>query len=1180
MEIALVIAILQTVLAATWRLATPLIYTSLGELFTERSGVLNIGLEGIMLFGAFAGFAAGTYAGTPTVGLIVAIIVGLLVGLLFAFFTVTIKANQIVVGAAINMIGLGMTGFLYRTMFDVSTKGVKTFPPIKIPLLSQIPVVGEVLFQHSILVYATLIVVPLAAFLLYRTGFGLAVRSVGEHPKAADTVGISVTRVRYACCMLGGALAGVGGAFLTLSHTNLFIEGLVAGRGFIALAVVVFGRWKPWGVFGASLLFGVFYALQLSLQAMTRTVIPYQFWQALPYVATLVVLVALRGRAGRTACAGRALQREVIMDEPLLRIDNIVKSFGKVVANKGVSLDVRPGEIHCLLGENGAGKTVLMSILYGMYQPDSGSITYKGKPLTIHSPKDAIHHRIGMVHQHFMLVPTLTVAENIVLGQYKPWAVLSNMDQVAKRIRELGSELGFEVDPDALVENLSVGEQQRVEILKTMYHGADLLILDEPTAVLTPQETVQLLRLLRGLADRGLTVIFITHKLDEVMQVSDRVTVLRDGRVIDTVNTADTNPRALARMMVGRDVLMELPRPAYQPGAPLIEVEGVSVMNERGIEVVTNLTLAVHEREILGIAGVSGNGQTELALALAGLLPTCCGVIKLNGKVVDKLTPHDLGHQGMAHLPEDRIKMGIVLPFSVAENLILHEYNHAPYARGGFLAFGAIAQHARDLVEKFDVRTASVDTEIANLSGGNQQKVVVARELNRDPRVMLVNQPTRGIDIGATEFVLQQILAQRDRGSAILLISTELEELLAISDRILVMYEGQIVGEVPPDRSLIEEIGLMMAGKRSERMANERIANRANQRISESQRTAMTKNHEYASRNTQYGRPPMTKHPTLFITHRGERHQQAALAAAPAELEITMVRTPSKEQILALLPGKEFLITERTGEIDADIIRAGKDLRMIQRLGSQTYDIDLAAARAAGVPVCYLPVLSCIRVAEHMMLQMLACAKKLRESMDVTLSAADYGQPPKRCDEDYFAYNWSGRQDIRGLWGVTVGILGFGEIGTELARRLQGFGCKILYNKRNPLPAEAERELNIRFASADELVAQSDYVCMLMPLFPETEQTLGREFFARMKPGAIFVSCGGSGVVVDEALAEACASGHLYGAGVDTFTFEPIAPDSPLLPVARQPAGQPGADAAHGRRRRGRQRRRAERGLR
>ena len=297
---------------------------------------------------------------------------------------------------------------------------------------------------------------------------------------------------------------------------------------------------------------------------------------------------------------------------------------------------------------------------------------------------------------------------------------------------------------------------------------------------------------------------------------------------------------------------------------------------------------------------------------------------------------------------------------------------------------------------------------------------------------------------------------------------------------------------------------------------------------------------------------PMPTHPTLFITHRGERHQQAAVGAAPAELEITMARTPSKEQILALLPGKEFLITERTGEIDADIIRAGHDLRLIQRLGSRTYDIDLAAARAAGVPVCCRPVPGCIRVAEHMLLQMLACAKKLREAMDVILSANPHGQPPKRCDENYFAYNWTGRQDIRGLWGATVGILGFGEIGAELARRLHGFGCTILYNKRNPLPAEAERELNIRFASSDALVAQSDYVCTLLPFFPETEQTLGRDFFARMKPGAIFVSCGGSGVVVDEALAEACASGRLYGAAVDTYTYEPIAPDSPLLPLARQ----------------------------
>lgn len=304
MDFAFVIALVQTVLAATWRLATPLVFASVGELFTERSGVLNIGLEGIMLFGAFVGFAAGSYSGSPTVGLLFAIVVGLLVGLLFAFFTVTIKANQIVVGAALNMVGLGMTGFFYRTLFDISTTGVKTYPPVEIPFLSQIPLIGEILFKQTILVYVTLLIVPAAAFLLYHTGFGLAVRSVGEHPRAADTVGISVAGIRYASCAIGGALAGMGGAFLTLSHTNLFVEGMVAGRGFIALAVVVFGRWKPWGVFGASLLFGVFYGLQLHLQAMTNLVIPYQFWQALPYLATLIVLVALRGRAGAPRALG------------------------------------------------------------------------------------------------------------------------------------------------------------------------------------------------------------------------------------------------------------------------------------------------------------------------------------------------------------------------------------------------------------------------------------------------------------------------------------------------------------------------------------------------------------------------------------------------------------------------------------------------------------------------------------------------------------------------------------------------------------------------------------------------------------------------------------------------------------------------------------------------------------
>ncbi|MGC8782460.1 MAG: NAD(P)-dependent oxidoreductase [Anaerolineae bacterium] len=297
----------------------------------------------------------------------------------------------------------------------------------------------------------------------------------------------------------------------------------------------------------------------------------------------------------------------------------------------------------------------------------------------------------------------------------------------------------------------------------------------------------------------------------------------------------------------------------------------------------------------------------------------------------------------------------------------------------------------------------------------------------------------------------------------------------------------------------------------------------------------------------------MAKHPTLFITHRGLRHQQAALEAAPAELEVIMRRSPTKEEIIALLPDMEFLISERTGEIDADIIAAGKNLRLIQRLGSQTYDIDLEAAQAAGIPVCYLPVRSCIMVAEHMMLQMLALAKRLREVMDLALTADDFGQPPRRCDEDYFAYNWTGRKNILGLWGATVGILGMGEIGTELARRLRGFGCTVLYNKRNRLPAAAERELNVQFAEVDDMLARSDYVCMLLPFFPETEQSLGRDFFAKMKPGSIFVSCGGSGVVDEDALAEALRSGHLYGAAVDTYTFEPIAPDDPLLPLARAP---------------------------
>lgn len=505
---------------------------------------------------------------------------------------------------------------------------------------------------------------------------------------------------------------------------------------------------------------------------------------------------------------------ESVGQEYILRMENIYKSFpGGVQANRGITLEVRPGEIHCLLGENGAGKTVLMSILYGLYKPDSGTIYYKGKKLDIHSTKDAIANRIGMVHQHFMLVPTLTVAENVVLGQYPAWKVINDMDKVHERIRAMSDEFGLDVDPAKIVQDLSVGEQQRVEILKALYHGADLLILDEPTAVLTPQESEHLLKFLRDLANRGLTIIFITHKLEEVMQVSDRVTVLRDGKVVGTVNTSDTNPRELARMMVGREVLMELKKAQTEPGKVIFLVRNLRVKDARGLEVVRGVSFEVREREVLGIAGVSGNGQTELALALSGLIESEFDEMRLDGQLITKRDLQRLHRLGMAHIPEDRQKMGLILPFSVAENFVLKTYRDEPFARRGFLRFDAIRDYTRSQVSKFSIRVGDIEEEIAHLSGGNQQKVVVARELDRQPRFLLVNQPTRGIDIGATEFVRQQILAERDAGAAILLISADLEEIFALSDRILVMFEGRFMGEVPPDPALIEQVGLMMAGK-------------------------------------------------------------------------------------------------------------------------------------------------------------------------------------------------------------------------------------------------------------------------------------------------------------------------------------------------------------------------------
>jgi ABC-type uncharacterized transport system ATPase subunit len=499
---------------------------------------------------------------------------------------------------------------------------------------------------------------------------------------------------------------------------------------------------------------------------------------------------------------------------PFLRMENIHKRFGDVVANAGVDLDVEEGGIHTLLGENGAGKSVLMNILAGVLTPNEGRTLLRGEPIRPGSPRDAIRHGIGMVHQHFMLVPNLTVAENYILGQGPAARFIGDMGALHRRIEAVSDRYGLGVRPDAVIEELSVGEQQRVEILKVLFQGIDLLILDEPTAVLTPQETGRLLALMRELVRDGKTVIFISHKLNEVMEVSGRISVMRDARVVDTVRACDTDARELARMMVGRDVLMELPRKTAVGGRVVLKVEGLSCSSEQGLPAVRHASLEVRAGEIVGVAGVSGNGQTELALALAGLLPATSGRVLLNGEDIAGLSPAEIGRRGVSHVPEDRHKMGIVLAFTVAENVVLQRTDQAPFSRWGLLRQGEIARQTGDILRRFRVKPQRGDAVIRNLSGGNQQKLVVGRELSREPKFLLINQLSRGIDIGATELVMEEVLKQRDAGCAVLLISTELEELFAICDRILVMCGGELVGEVPPDRARLEEIGLMMGGNR------------------------------------------------------------------------------------------------------------------------------------------------------------------------------------------------------------------------------------------------------------------------------------------------------------------------------------------------------------------------------
>ena len=508
------------------------------------------------------------------------------------------------------------------------------------------------------------------------------------------------------------------------------------------------------------------------------------------------------------------------MSEPpiVLEARNVTKRFPGVLANNQVDFTLRKGEIHALLGENGAGKSTLMNIIYGLYTPDEGQILLDGyhggelRPVDIHNPHDAIHMGIGMVHQHFMLVPVFTVAENIILGDEITKGTTLDLRTARELIRKPSRDYGLEVDPDAVVEDLPVGIQQRVEILKALYRQAKILVLDEPTAVLTPQEVEDLFRVMRQLTERDVSIIFITHKLKEVLEIADRITVMRRGVVVGTTTPAETNEQGLAAMMVGREVLLRVEKAPANPGEVILDVQGLSVHDERGVETVRNVSFQVCAGEILGIAGVQGNGQTELVEAMTGLRPIREGKMILAGREVPAINPRVLVERGLAHIPEDRHKHGLVLPYTIADNLVLNTYYQPPFARGLQRDGQAILENSNRLIAQFDVRAPSSVVSADTLSGGNQQKVIVARELSRPVRLLIANQPTRGLDVGSIEYIHSEIVEMRDKGAAVLLVSAELDEIMSLSDRIAVMFHGQIVATIDAETATREELGLLMAG--------------------------------------------------------------------------------------------------------------------------------------------------------------------------------------------------------------------------------------------------------------------------------------------------------------------------------------------------------------------------------
>ncbi|WP_461610389.1 ABC transporter ATP-binding protein [Cytobacillus kochii] len=506
--------------------------------------------------------------------------------------------------------------------------------------------------------------------------------------------------------------------------------------------------------------------------------------------------------------------------EYVIEMLNIRKEFPGIVANNNITLQVKPGEIHALLGENGAGKSTLMNVLFGLYQPEKGEIKVRGNIEKITNPNVANELGIGMVHQHFMLVDKFTVTENIILGKEITSKGKIDLKEAEKVVSDISKKYGLSVDPKAKIADISVGMQQRVEILKTLYRGADILIFDEPTAVLTPQEIAELIQIMGKLIKEGKSIILITHKLKEIMEVCDRVTVIRKGEGIGTLNVSETNPDELASLMVGREVTFKTEKTEAMPKEASLEIQSLTVKDSRNIAVVDNLNLTVRKGEIVGIAGVDGNGQTELVEAIAGLRKVEKGSILLNNKEITKLNTRKVTESGIGHIPQDRHKHGLVLDFTIGENMVLQTYYQQPYSKTGLMNKKAIYDQANRLIEEYDVRTPSEYTPARALSGGNQQKAIIGREVDRNPDLLIASQPTRGLDVGAIEFIHRKLIDQRDQGKAVLLVSFEMDEIMNVSDRIAVIFEGEIIAMVDPKETTEQELGLLMAGSTKKKVGD------------------------------------------------------------------------------------------------------------------------------------------------------------------------------------------------------------------------------------------------------------------------------------------------------------------------------------------------------------------------